>query len=419
MKQRLTTVLIGLLMMAMLVGTNLSSAQGPRAEREPNNNKRQAEALSQAVGTETITGRVRIGDTGSFVEQLEVDFQLNDPQEDWFSFEVGGSKPNVVELGYQVGWTPAQPDVDSWVLGDAVDLLYTDELCGHDAAASLDNPEIMDNRLFYRYSNRAEEANGENPRLPETSRYYVTVSNYDPTPAPEANYRLEVTVPAQGTTRSVRHTASGFGPWFIVRADSFRTPRNTLEALTRITPPEYPARLDSMTFLQFNVANGPMVNDTFQIVAYLDPDGDGNLANARRVVNRQARITSLPTQMNRGNFLTYDMRADNVVATSGDIYVGVQTDRRRNRVHIPFDGDRLGFYRSPISLDGGDYAFLQINSDLVGGPLISNVGIDAQLTINPTGKVSTPSPVVVRPAKVKLMGELRDVSLRPIPGNLK
>lgn len=413
MNQRLSTVLIGLLMMATLVGTNLSSAQGTRAEREPNDNKRQAEALSQAPGTETITGRVKIGDTSSFVEQLEVDFQLNDPQEDWFSFEVGGNRPNVVELGYQVGWTPAQPDVDSWILGDAVDLMYTDELCGHDAAASLDNPEIMDNRLFYRYSSRAEEANGEDPRLPQMSRYYVTVSNYDLTPAPEANYRLEVTVPTPGTTRSVRHTASGFGPWFIVRADSFRTPRNTLRALTRITPTEYPARLDSMTFLQFNVANGPQVGDTFRIVALLDPDGDGNLSNARQVVNREARITALPTQMNRGNFLTYDMKADNVVATSGDIYVGVETDRRRNRVHIPFDGDRLGFYRSPISLDGGDYSFLLINSDLIGGPLVSNVGIDAQLTINPGAAKAETAPIQPRRVIDKIV-EAISISTRPL-----
>jgi hypothetical protein len=404
-------------MVAMLVGTNLSAAQGTRAEVEPNNDKMQAEALSTTPGTETVTGKVKIGDMGSFIEQLEVDFQANDPQEDFFRFDVTGNRP--VELGYQLGWTPSTPDVDSWILCDAVDLLYTDELCGHDAAASLDNPEIMDNRLFYLYSNRAEEADGNDPVLPESSRYYVTVSNYDPTPAPEANYSLVKTVPAPGTTRTARHTASGFGPWFIVRADSFQNPRNTLRALTRITPPEYPARLDSITFLQFNVTNGPRVNDTFQLLAYLDPDGDGDLSNAMRVVNREARITSLPSEVNRGVFLTYDLRADNVMASGGDIYVGIETDRRRNRIHIPFDGDRVGFYRSPIFLDGGAQSFLLLTSDLTGGPLVSNVGIDAQITINPTGKVSTPNPVVARPAKVKLMGEARNVSARPVVKSVK
>jgi len=393
----------------------LNAAQGTsRNEVEPNNSKDQAEVVTLAPGESlTINGKVKRGDKSTYVEHLESSdpYSANDPQEDWFAIDANGP----LELGGDLSWTPfvsAKPDVDSWAFAGISEDMWSDGLVEVDNAATEGNPETYSpNRIYYPVSDRADELADDTPSLPDASRYWFTVSFYDPVSAPEATYKFTLRRPTPGTTRQALHLAHGVGPWYIVKPGNFSSNPNTLRAMTRITPAEYPARLDDVSTLLFGAASidPPKVGDELTLIVVVDPQGTGSPNNGQEVLKRTVKIQELDAQY--GVFNTYSLLADNIVVRSGDIYVGFEVDKRKNKAHLCFDGDRAGYYRSPISLNAGQYSGgIVFDSDQAGVPIIHNAGIDATLTINPvSGKTASGQRSVTRTTKQKAIGSPNSV----------
>jgi len=421
MKGTIARLFVGLSLMALLAAPMaiLNAAQGTsRNEVEPNDKKEQAEVIALAPGESlTINGKVKRGDKSTYVEHLESSdpFSANDPQEDWFAVDATGP----LELGGNLSWTPfvsAKPDVDSWAFTGITEDIWSDGLVHVDEAATEGNPEVYSpNRIYYPVSDRADEVAGEATAPPETSRYWFTVSFYDPVPAPEATYKFTLRRPAPGSTRPALHLAHGVGPWYIVKPDNFSTKPNTLRAMTRITPAEYPARLDDVSTLLFGAASidPPKVGDELTLIVVVDPQGTGSPNNGQEVLKRTVKIQELDAQY--GVFNTYSLLDANIVVRSGDIYVGFEVDKRKNKAHLCFDGDRAGYYRSPISLNAGQYSGgIVFDSEQAAVPIIHNAGIDATLTINPVlGKVASGQRAATRTTSQRAIGSPKSVGVSP------
>lgn len=409
------TVLVGLCFAVMLLLGGLSpttpgvAAQGAVMEQEPNDHRAQAQRLDLAPGgTVVVDGSVAPGDSGSRVEELSrlevAALVADDLQEDWFVIDVN----RALEFSLELSW-PGAANLDTWTFADISEQTFSDGLVSHHLAATrTDQPEREPNRIYYTYADRRAEVVDGPLTIPETSPYYLTVSAVNDGPSPPVTYRLTLTSPAPGTTRSVIYDTSGPGLYAPVFPSDLGARR--LLALQRITPPEYPARLDRVDLLQFNLGGRNQVGATLTLVVLVDPQGAGNPANATEVLRRRVRIRALDA------INGYPVQDANITVQSGDIYAGFEIlEQFIADLHLPFDVDKAGFGRSFVSTDrGASFGVLKSASPDVGIPLVANAGIDAVLTINPTAETpaaTSRQAVIVRKTTDKATRAVKSLSV--------
>jgi hypothetical protein len=368
-------------------------------EVEPNDFKDRSQVIMLTQGMTTVVrGRAARDDGGSFVDELELDIDVEDDIEDWYVVEVNG----VAEFSLEVSW-PERADIDAWVFTDISNRVFFDGLTLHTHAATGEKPEVLANRVYYTYSDRDDEADGMLQPLPRTSRYYVAVSNYDPAEwSQPATYEMKITVPGNAVSRrgeSVRYDNNGYGHFAKVGPHDLDVDR--LMVLERITPPAYPATLEFVNLLQFSSsATGPGPRQ--ELIVLTDPAGTGNPAQATEVLRQKV---ALPI-VEETSAVAFYVGSAGITARSGDIYVGFQVVEENNEFHFPFDVDKAGFRRTFMSTDGGkNYGWLRLASREVEIPFVSNSGITADLLMgNPApdaARANQPA-VSVRPVPVEL-----------------
>lgn len=390
----------------MLIGVGVPSFTSPaRAQRElvvteaePNDIKERAQQVPLSIGmTTTVRGRAAREDRGSYVDELDFLFSLDDDIEDWYVIEV----QNATELSIQVNW-PEEADIDAWIFTDISKQVLFDGLTLHAHAATGANPERLLNRLLYTYSTRDDEAQGLLQPLPRVSRYYLAISNYDPADwSGPASYELRLTVSGPGSirreeTQFVRYDNNGFGRFTAVAPSRLAAER--LLVLERITPAEYPATLDAVNLFQFPE---PVSNRRQDLLVLVDPTGSDDPRRAREVFRRKVRIPSVEET----SLISYFISGPGLTILSGDLYVGFELVNPTEGQHIPFDVDKAGFRRSFISTDGGStYGRMMITSDQSRLPFIANSGITADLmigTVAPTVAPHERVSVKVQPANIR------------------
>ncbi|MCS6806084.1 MAG: hypothetical protein NZ823_13215 [Blastocatellia bacterium] len=424
MKTRTFALVVGLcLALLPLLGqpadsVNTVSAQATVTEIEPNNNKAQAQLLRLAAGeTVVVEGRVGPNDGGSLVSELlrletpfgnplftpPTEILPRDPIEDWFAIDVRGS----LEYSVELQWPDGTANLSNWTLGDIAAQIYSDQLVSiHVASTPTGRPEIEPNRIYYTYDDRRSEVQGGRLTIPATSRYYVTVSNTGTGSQQPVSYRLVLTSPRRGTTRTVLDAVRGptvANP--VVPAD---VGANRMRVVQRLTPTEYPARLDEVGLVQFDIEGQQVLNESLDLIVLVDPQGTGNPAAARPVLTRRVRIQAL----NALN--SYSVRDANIVVQSGDIYAGFEVPETGLGLHLPFDLDKAGYGRSFVSVDGGrTYRYISLISFDKLIPLVGNAVIETALTINPRpGKhADAPEPTRVRTNLPIIPAPVKSVSL--------
>ncbi|MCS6803745.1 MAG: hypothetical protein RMM98_14085 [Acidobacteriota bacterium] len=390
----------------MLIGVGVPSVISPVGaqrelivtEAEPNDIKERAQQVPLSIGmTTTIRGRAAREDRGSYVDELDFLFSLDDDIEDWYVIEV----QNPTELSIQMSW-PEEADMDAWIFTDISKHVLFDGLTLHAHAATNANPERLLNRLLYTYSTRDDETQGLLQPLPRSSRYYLAISNYDPADwSGPATYELKLTVSGPGSLRReenqfVRYDNNGYGRFTAIDPDELDAER--LLVLERITPAEYPATLDAINLFQFS---GPVSSRRQDMLVLVDPTGSGDPSRAREVFRRKVRIPSVEET----SLISYFISGPGLTILSGDLYVGFELVNPTEGQHIPFDVDKAGFRRSFISTDGGrTYGRMMIASDQSRLPFIANSGITADLMMGaaaPAARSREQVSIKVEPATIR------------------
>lgn len=395
-----------------------ASAQSVVMEIEPNNNKAQAQPLRLMAGeTVIVEGRVGPNDGGSLVRELArletpfgnplftppTEILARDPIEDWYVIEVRGS----LEYSLELQWADGTSNLNNWTLGDIAAQIYPDELVSiHVASTPTGRPEVEPNRIYYTYDDRRSEAQGGRLTIPTSSRYYLTVSNAGTGSGQPVSYRLVLSSPRRGTTRTVLDAVRGptvANP--VIPAD---VGASRMRVVQRLTPTEYPARLDEVGLVQFDIEGQRVLNESLDLIVMVDPQGTGNPANARTVLTRRVQIESL----NALN--SYSVRDANIVVQSGDIYAGFEIAETGLGLHLPFDLDKAGYGRSFVSIDGGrTYRYISLITFDTLIPLVGNAVIEAALTINPRAgkRADAPEPTRVRATPPVIPAPVKSVSL--------
>jgi hypothetical protein len=424
MKTRTLTLIVGFCLIVLLsvsqpAGRILTtSAQSMVTEIEPNNDKTQAQLLRLTPGgTVVVEGTVGPNDGGSLVKELvrletpfgdalftpPTEVLARDPMEDWYVIEVEGS----LEYRLELQWPDGTSNLNNWTLADIDANIYSDGLVSdHVASTPAERPEVEPNRIYYTYDARQSEVEGGRISIPGTSRYYLTVSNVGTNNTQSVNYRLVLTSPTRGTTRVVLDAVRG--PTVANPVIPSDIGARRMLVLQRLTPSEYPARLDQVGLVEFGLEGQDVLRAPLDLVVMVDPQGTGNPANAMMALNRRVRIEALDALNN------YSVRDANIVVQSGDIYAGFEIAETGIGLHIPFDLDKAGYGRSFVSTDGGrTYRYLSLVTFQTLIPLVGNAVIETALTINPqAGKiVDAAEQTVVRKNSNVVPAPVKSVSL--------
>jgi hypothetical protein len=406
MQKAIVKVWMVLCVIGLLFSVDVSQLTSPVAaqrevvvtEAEPNDIKERAQVVPLTLGmTTNIKGRAARDDRGSYVDELEFLFSLNDDIEDWYMIEV----QNPTELSVEMSW-PEEADIDAWIFTDMSKRVLFDGLTLHAHAATGANPERLLNRLLYTYSTRDDETQGMTQPLPRASRYYIAVSNYDPADwSRPATYELKITVPGPASTRReenqfARYDNNGYGRFTAIDPEELETER--LLVLERITPSDYPATLDAINLFQFS---GIVSNRRQDMIVLVDPTGSGDPGKAREVFRRKVRIPSVEET----SIISYFVSGPELTIAAGDLYVGFELVNPTEGQHIPFDVDKAGFRRSFISTDAGKtYGRMMIESEQTRIPFIANSGVTADLVIGTVAPGAAPNgtaSVKIQPATIR------------------
>ncbi|MBI4469850.1 MAG: choice-of-anchor D domain-containing protein [Acidobacteria bacterium] len=279
--------------------TDIGSAQD---ESEPNNAPASAKSISLTSPSIVLAGNGRPGDSGTTIDQLDDECEIDDRVHDWFRLVVGQRDA----YGASLNWQGSDADFNLYLFSQTSDDNNYPE-----------GVQLIDATRF-----GPGQAESIFVRVLEPGTYFIGVSRVrrdNDSDSVRVNYMLTVTRGTSPEWHAIEDTSC-------VGVAITNNSTNGQYIVNRVRPTQYPARLERISIL-FSDANGFPSPDgrSVRIIVFADPSGSGAPPSNPSLLVNQTMVIDVPSNGD-GQFNTLNLDSNGPVIFQGDLYVGYVVD---------------------------------------------------------------------------------------------